>query len=137
MIHELDYITYIMGFPKELKGYYNRLSNLEIDSEDIAVYIAKYEHSLVELHLDYFGRYPRRQVEIITNDNIIIGDIINQNIKFLKDNKTIEFQEETNDKYILEMRTFLKMYEQKIVNTNSILEANEVLTLAQSIEKEE
>lgn len=137
LIHELDYITYIMGFPKELKGYYNRLSNLEIDSEDIAVYIAKYEHSLVELHLDYFGRYPRRQVEIITNDNIIIGDIINQNIKFLKDNKTIEFQEETNDKYILEMRTFLKMYEQKIVNTNSILEANEVLTLAQSIEKEE
>lgn len=137
LIHELDYITYLIGFPKELNGYYSHLSNLKINSEDIAVYIGKYENTLVELHLDYFGRYPRRQIEIITNNDIIIGDIINQNIKYLKNNRIIDFQEETNDKYALEMKTFLKMYERKIENTNNILDANKVLKLAQSIEKEE
>ena len=55
----------------------------------------------------------------------------------MKNNRIIDFQEETNDKYALEMKTFLKMYERKIENTNNILDANKVLKLAQSIEKEE
>ena len=41
-----------------------KISDLEIDSEDYAIYIAKYKDKIAELHLDYFGRKNIREIQI-------------------------------------------------------------------------
>ena len=64
LIHEWDYLAELFGMPRQvycLKGTY---SELELDSDDLAVYIARYDTLLAEVHLDYFGRTYRRSIEL-------------------------------------------------------------------------
>lgn len=56
LIHEWDYIAYLFGMPDRVMNISLKVSELEINSNDIAVYIAQYSDKTVELHLDYFGR---------------------------------------------------------------------------------
>lgn len=56
LIHEWDYLTYLFGWPKTVYSLVGKKSDLEIDSDDYAIYIAEFEDKVAELHLDYFGR---------------------------------------------------------------------------------
>lgn len=82
LIHEWDYITYLFGFPKKVLNLQGKFSHLEIDSEDLSIYIASYRDKLVELHLDYFGKSTKREIEIYIEEGCIKGDFINNRISF-------------------------------------------------------
>ena len=84
-------------------------SNLEIDSEDYAIYIAEYEKMMVELHLDYFGRKTIREIQLFTKEDTIVGDIANNRLQYLRSGKVIDFQEERDDYQRRELKTFLNM----------------------------
>ena len=60
LIHEWDYLVDLFGVPQQLYNFKGTYSDLEIDSDDLSVYIAKYPTLLAEVHLDYFGRGYRR-----------------------------------------------------------------------------
>ncbi|MDR7857535.1 Gfo/Idh/MocA family oxidoreductase [Tissierella sp.] len=128
LIHEWDYLTYLFGFPIEVFNFQGRFSHLEIDSEDLSIYIAKYKDKLIELHLDYFGRETRRSIEILTKNGDIIGDFTNKKINFSDGRQTIEFGNE--DMYVNEMRYFINkvLYEEN--GENNINRAYHVLRLA-------
>ena len=64
LIHEWDYICELVGVPEQVKCFITKKSDLEIDSDDLAVYIAEYKDKVAELHLDYFGRYAERRIEL-------------------------------------------------------------------------
>ena len=64
LIHEWDYLTYLFGWPKKVACMKGKVSPLEIDSDDYAIYIAAYEGMTAELHLDYFGRQTIRTIEL-------------------------------------------------------------------------
>ena len=123
LIHEWDYIKYIFGAPQNVLSLKGKKSNLEITSEDIAIYIAEYENMFVELHLDYFGRKTMRQIMIFTHDDTIIGDLIDNSVTYLVSGKKIDFNEVRNDFYVKEMQHFLDMIEGKIVSDNNIIDA--------------
>ena len=42
LIHEWDYLTYLFGIPEQMYKFVSHCSSLEINSDDLAVYIAKY-----------------------------------------------------------------------------------------------
>lgn len=136
LIHELDYITYLFGFPKYIKGFECKTSSLEIDCEDCAEYIIKYKDKLMQLHLDYFGKIPRRQIEIITVDDVIIGDLNNNYIFYMNDNNKISFDETINDRYVKELEYFFTIVQGENVNKNDIIHSNQVLNLAECTRKE-
>ncbi|WP_419824508.1 Gfo/Idh/MocA family protein [Anoxybacterium hadale] len=114
LIHEWDYLTMIFGFPKHVFCMRGKYSHLEIDSEDAAFYIADYGALAVELHLDYFGRAPRREIELFTRGGNITGDLISHTVSFRgiqsetpKILTDISFQETMDDLYDREMKFFL------------------------------
>lgn len=109
LIHEWDYITYLFGWPETVYSLIGKKSNLEIDSDDYAIYIADYKDIIVELHVDYFGRKPIREIQLFTSDDTIIGDISNNTIHFLKNDKKIIFNEERDDYQKRELIHFLDM----------------------------
>ena len=126
LIHEWDYLTYLFGKPKSVQSILKQVSNLEIDTEDIAIYIGEYETKVVELHLDYLGRVPMRKLELFTNDDTIMCDLLNSKISFLKSGSIMEFGQERNDFQLEEIRYFLNLvetntYENKIPEAMSIL----------------
>ncbi len=113
LIHEWDYLTYLFGPPVQVQAMIGKKSNLEIDSDDFAIYIADYPDKIAELHLDYFGRKTIREIQIFTEAETIIGDIANNQIHFSVTGKTLDFHEERDDYQKRELIHFLEMIERK------------------------
>ncbi len=109
LIHEWDYIIELFGFPEKACRLTGNCSHLEIDSEDIAVYIAGYRNMLAEIHLDYFGRKPRRSIELLTEKGTITGDFIQGSISFTDGRRSLFMKEERNEIYLREMKFFLEL----------------------------
>lgn len=133
LIHEWDYLTYLFGWPKKVHSLIGKKSNLEIDSDDYAVYIAEYQDKIIELHLDYFGRKTMREVQLFTNEDTIIGNIANNRVEFLKSGKIIDFHEERDDYQKRELLFFLDMIEGLCVAENGYYHGLDVLQITQGI----
>ena len=129
-IHEIDYVIDIFGFPKNTINIKRKYSHLEIDSEDIAVFILDYNDKIVEIHLDYFGRKSKREIELITKERIITANFIDNEIKF-SDKKKISFREDRNYMYVEEMKYFLDIIYNNNKNINDIFKANKVLKIVE------
>lgn len=63
--HEIDYAYWLFGKFKTIKSIVKKVSSLEIDVEDIALIIIETERGqLIEIHLDYLQRPPKRSIHI-------------------------------------------------------------------------
>lgn len=129
LIHEWDYLFFLFGRPYKVYAIMKHVSELEIDTEDIAIYIAEYDNMVAELHLDYLGRYPVRKLEIFMKEDTVVCDLINSTVRYMKNGKIIDFHEERNAYQKEEIRFFLKQLQENVVNKEKLLEAVEVLKL--------
>ena len=131
LIHEWDYLSFLFGLPNKVISMLGKKSNLEIDSEDYAIYISEYDDMIVELHLDYFGRSVIREVMLIMKEDTIIADIVNNKIKYLKSGDVIEFNESRDDFQKRELEHFLDIIDGKIHNDSDYLHGLNILELTQ------
>lgn len=130
LIHEWDYLTCLFGMPVTLYSIQEKISNLEIDSDDLAIYIAKTENTSIELHLDYFGRQSIRTLDLYMTDDTVHCDLLAGTVSFLKSGKTVSMPVERNAYQIAEIEHFLEIIHHKTPNDNTPLHAFEVLKLA-------
>lgn len=130
LIHEWDYLTWFYGMPEECYSIQDKVSDLEIDSDDIALYIAKYPKMTIELHLDYLGRVPMRQLQLFTNDDTIVCDLIKGTIEYLKSGEKKAFDTERNAFQMREIAHFFDIVDGKTENDNDIAHSLDVLRLA-------
>lgn len=131
LIHEWDYITYLFGWPEEVFSMVGKKSSLEIDSDDYAIYIAEYEDKIAELHLDYFGRKPIREIQLFTGTETIVGDLISNKIRFMTRNEEMDFNEERDDYQKKEISHFLDMFLDRCEREDGFHHAIKVLELTQ------
>lgn len=76
LIHELDYARWLFGDVVGIDAFVDRISDLEIETEDVAEITLKHSSgALGSIHLDYYRRTPRRTVEIVGSDGTIAGDL--------------------------------------------------------------
>lgn len=112
-IHEIDYLYWIFGMPTEVYCIGNKYSDLEIDVEDSASTIWKYNNGhgfSVMLHQDFLQKPPIRRCRVIGTEGQIEIDLLkNQFILFGMES----IQEETfhefsrNDMFLKELEIFL------------------------------
>ena len=133
LIHEWDYITWLIGMPKCVKSIVSHKSVLEIDSNDIALYIAEYENHTVEIHLDYFGRQTIRKLELFGKNDFIDVDLINNSIEWSNSKRVIKFNEARDDYQSTELKEFLEIIRGNRKNGNDIKHAYDVLRIARGI----
>lgn len=131
LIHEWDYLTYLFGWPENVQSFIGKKSDLEIDSDDYAIYIAEYTNMIVELHLDYFGRKTIREIQLFTRDDTIIGDIANNRVRFLKSGRCLDFHEERDDFQRREITHFLDLISAAVETEEGYHHGIEVLKLSQ------
>ena len=77
--HEIDFITWIFGQPKWVSGYITKVSNLEIDVNDVALINFGMETgTVVNLNLNFLRHAPKRICEAICENGILKWDGIEQ-----------------------------------------------------------
>ncbi len=130
LIHEWDYLIYLFGQPLEVMNIKGKFSDLEIDSDDLSLYLARYPGMAAEVHLDYFGRKNIREIQLFTDSDTIVGDIANGEVRYLQNGDIISLREERNDFYKKELYHFFDIISGKAVNDNDILSALKTLQIA-------
>jgi predicted dehydrogenase len=74
-IHELDYLRWLLGEAREVFCYADRLSSLQIDTEDSADILVRFASGVVaNVHLDYLRRAYGRSCEVVGEDGVIVWD---------------------------------------------------------------
>lgn len=106
LIHEWDYLVDLFGKPERLYNLRGHYSELEIDSDDVSLYIAEYPHLLAEVHLDYFGRGYRRTLELFCPEGSLLADFGAGTLTW-PDGRTDHHEEPVNERYLREMGYFL------------------------------
>ena len=133
LIHEWDYLTTFFGMPQKVYSIQDHISPLEIDSDDIAIYVAKTDSATIELHLDYFGRKTLRSMDIFMPNETIRCDIAEGKIEYLKAGKQIQLNAERNAFQMEEIKHFFAIIDGEIVNDSDALHAYQVLKLTKGL----
>jgi len=129
LIHELDYARYLFGDPGEMVRVVGKFSGLEIDAEDAAAYILTYTDKLVEIHLDYFGRKARRELELFCEEETYLCDLLANSVTALGSGEASSFPKV--DIYEREMEYFLNLLEKGERSFNPLEYALETLRIAE------
>lgn len=133
LIHEWDYLSWLFGLPQQVRGFAGHLSDLEIDSDDVAVYIAQYPGMVLTMHLDYIGQPSQRSVELFTSKGTILGDIWSNTVT--TPDGTVETFTPQNTHY-LDVAYFIQcVLENRVDNMNTPRHALTVLEMALSVQE--
>ena len=112
--HELDYVQWLLGDVQSVSAHVDRLSDLEIDVEDVAEVILQFRNGAVgSVHLNMVQRSASRTCRIIGTDGIMTWDWESHRVRCFSaatGNWTDLHpakQLEHNDMYVSELRHFL------------------------------
>lgn len=130
LIHEWDYLTWMFGPVRTGYAIRDRISALEIDSFDIAAYIARTERIIIELHLDYFGKKSIRQLQLFLPEDTVMCDLLDGTISWQASGKSIALDCDRNGYQMAEIRHFFDILEGRSPNDSDILGALRVLHYA-------
>lgn len=131
LIHELDYCVWLFGEPEETRAVKRSVSSLNIDSIDYAQYNLSYPKFNVDIKLNYYRRDPKREIEILTEDDTIIADLIaNRVYSSLSGKVLFEQAFDISDTYLEQMQYFIDHIEAPGVLMNSFEEGVNTLRIA-------
>jgi len=113
--HEIDYAYWLFGGFKSIKSHVQKISDMDIDVEDIAAVIIETEKgSVVEIHLDYLQRPAKRTIQIQGTKGSLDYRVGDSCLKFYHfENQTEETildidGYDNNEMYAEEMKYFIK-----------------------------
>ncbi|MBE5870292.1 MAG: Gfo/Idh/MocA family oxidoreductase [Lachnospiraceae bacterium] len=121
MVHEMDYLRYLLGNPKDVYAVGGTLGNLGIDVEDNCEAIftwADGERTFpVSVHADFYQSPPERYVQVVGTKGKAKADIIHNEIEWTVGDETFleKYEEfERNDMFIEELKLFMEAVEQSV-----------------------
>lgn len=112
--HELDYVRWLVGEATRIHALMSKVSNLEIDVEDIAEICLKFKcGALGNVHLDMLDHATNRSCRIIGTEGTVAWNSSDDNCVRLYSAKTarwedlyISKEEDKNEMYMAELRHF-------------------------------
>ena len=113
LVHEFDYLRWIMGTPSRIVAFYQTNPSLEIETEDVSDVLIQFKNGAsASLHLDYHQRILVRHCYFTGEKGSLLWDLAKRSIALTKEDKNIEFFDfsryERNDRYIEIIKAFLE-----------------------------
>lgn len=127
--HELDYVRYILGPIKNIKGQFSKRSSLTVDAEDYADILVETKSGPANIHMNFLSQKEQRTVQMDFKEKTVIADLIASTVKEYRRDKLVKqlsFPKDINDCYKAQLKYFFK----NLNNTkmmNNVFEAKEVL----------
>ena len=130
LFHELDYTTWLFGLPSRSKSVLRNSSSLEIDAVDYANYVLEYDSFTANVVLNYYRRKPKREIEIVLDEDTWTVDLIKNEIKNDVDEYLFEVADfNVKETYSLQLDYFINCLRNKQVPMNSLKESVEILKI--------
>ncbi len=136
-IHELDYLSWIMGPVKTVQAMGGRLSNLDIDTEDMVEMLLQFRSgALGNVHANYLQRPEYRSCQIIGEEGSIFWDSLKKVVEvYCGCEKRWERHEEpagfeANAMFLAEMRHFLACLAGREKPLHTLQEARDILAVS-------
>jgi len=136
-IHEIDYITWFLGEVSQVFCFSDKLSSLEIETEDTAEILLRFSSgTIAEVHLDYIQRSYSRSCQIIGEEGTIWWDFNERQVRLYtaESGKWQTFAQnpdyDTNEMYIEETKHFFQCIEGNTKPMQDIHSARRVLEIA-------
>lgn len=143
-IHEMDYVQWIAGEIKSVRCEAVHVSNLEIQTEDVAVVLMKFKNGAVgQLHLDYLQQDYSRGSKWIGEKGVLVWDMSQKQVRFFDNGEkrwsvvhALKESYDLNEIYEDEIRSFFSAVENKVPPMSSLHEATRVLDLTLSCKEQ-
>lgn len=131
LIHELDYVIWLFGLPMKYSSKKRKVSQLHIDSYDYCSYNLEYNVFDVSIILNYYRIEPKREIEIIYEDDVYKCDLLSSKITNSK-NELIFIDKDfhINDTYLNQADYFIKNINTLDPCMNNIEESFNILKIA-------
>jgi predicted dehydrogenase len=134
--HEFDYMQWFLGDVSELFCFAGKASNLEIDTEDTAEVLLKFQSgTIAEIHLDYTQRIYQRNYEFFGENGTLKWDFQDRSVRlYLASENKWEIYEEPrnydlNEMYKEQMKHFLDAIESETKTITDIFAGWKTLKL--------
>jgi predicted dehydrogenase len=132
LIHELDYLLWLLGNPQEVKSHLSKVSDLAIDSVDCAHYWLAYEEYNTGITLNYYRPFSKRTIEWVFEDDVWWADLINGSIKDHRGSVVYQADLDVQQTYEDQMQYFLNHLNEQADYMNDLFTATETLKTALS-----
>ena len=130
LFHELDYTTWFFGLPNNNSSITRKVSTLNIDSIDYANYSFQYPCFTANIILNYYRRKPKRQIEIVLENDTWTIDLINNCITNDEGNLIFEVKNfSINETYNYQIKYFVDCLKNNQKPMNSLKESIEILKI--------
>lgn len=130
LFHELDYTTWLFGLPNKSRSILKSTSSLEIDAIDYANFILEYDSFTANIILNYYRRKPKREIEIVFENETWTVDIIKNEIKNDADGYLLKASDfNAKETYVLQLEYFINCLKEKQIPMNSFKESLENLKI--------
>lgn len=110
--HEIDYMRWLLGDAEEIFCFAGKISDLEVETEDVAGILMKFKSGAIgEIHLDFVRRDYSRTCEIIGEKGTIKWSYQDRFVKIYsvdaKKWKIFNIKTDPTDMYLQEMQHFI------------------------------
>lgn len=116
--HEIDYIIWLLGKPSEVFCMADRVSDLEVDVEDCATLLLRFEdRCFADVHMDFIQRTYARTCKIVGSEGTLWWDYSLNEVRLTKPGgqaQTVGFEFDADQMYLDELHHFLTCVETRI-----------------------
>jgi predicted dehydrogenase len=139
--HEIDYVMWLAESKvKNIKATYDKVSNLEINVEDIAETIFRFENGIIaSIHLNMIERGYNRYCKIVGEEGSVKWIFKDNALEFYdgdsKELITKRYGLDQNHSYLEELKHFFNCVENRIEPLSNIYTAKETLDVVMKIKE--
>jgi predicted dehydrogenase len=139
-IHSLDSLRFIFGEPQDVIGCYGTVSDLEIDTEDLAAAVIRYPDGMIaEIHEDYLQRAKSSRCLFIGEKGNIEWtggeNLIRVSEAESKSWREITYDFSANEMYVAEIKHFLDNLAAGVPMSPDMADGVRTLALAEAVRR--
>lgn len=129
LIHELDYVTWLLGLPLNSTSSFSKVSDLNIDSFDSAHYWLTYKDKNAAITLNYFRRDAKRELVIVMEADTWTADLLTNEVQNQRGETIFRAEPSKKSMYYEQMRYFIDSVKSGETPMNSLATSLNVLEI--------
>ena len=132
--HEIDYLLWLLGPPRELTCMAGKVSTLDVDVEDCATILIRFcSGAQADVHMDFAQRTRSRTCLLAGDRARLEWDYAHNEVHILRPEvpaEVVSYDFEPNQMYVSEVEDFFSRIEKRTISQESLAESELALKVA-------